>query len=277
MIALFPNEKKVHSVALAKEIVQYLKEKGVKAVAEDEKALLLGALPLSSVDKNQLKALLAMGGDGTMLRIAHRYHHLQVPVFGVNLGHLGFMADVPVHDLFPSIDALLDGNFDIEERIMLKTQGKSSLFAVNDIVLHRAHNFSLIELEIYIDGLYVNTFLADGVIVATPNGSTAYSLAAGGPILTPKVEAFVLTPICPHTISNRPLVIPATSQVEIRYKSPYAPIEVRADGLDTMPLAEGESVVIERHTSSFKLVNLQRRDFYATLRSKLSWSGKLTP
>jgi NAD+ kinase len=142
-------------------------------------------------------------------------------------------------------------------------------------VIHRGQNHSLVELSIHVDGTYVNSFLADGVILATPTGSTAYSLAAGGPILSPTLDAVVITPICPHTTSNRPLVLTADREILIEYKSPYGPVEVRADGLEVYPLETSESLLIKRSSHTFNLVHLQRHDYFATLRTKLGWSGKL--
>jgi NAD+ kinase len=146
---------------------------------------------------------------------------------------------------------------------------------VNDIVVHRAQNPSLIELAIHVDGLYLNTFEADGLIISTPNGSTAYSLAAGGPILSPDLPALVLTPICAHTISNRPIVLTADQEIQIQYLSDYEPVEVRADGLEHFYLRTGEVFKIVRSPKNFRMVSLFRRDYFSTLRTKLGWSGKL--
>ncbi len=276
IIALFPNEQKKSSFDLAKEICQFLEKKGVTVVAEEEKAAQIGAKPLSSVDPSKIDFLLAMGGDGTMLRITHAFSHITAPILGINLGHLGFMADIPVSDIYPSLQDLLDGKYTICKRIALEAKSNSStLYAVNDIVIHRAQNYSLIELSIHVNHVYVNTFVADGIILATPNGSTAYSLAAGGPILSPMLDAMVITPICPHTISNRPIVLTPDQQVTVKYLSSYNPIDVRADGLDAIQLKTDQSITIQRAKKPFLLVNLHRHEYFATLRSKLSWSGKL--
>jgi len=213
-----------------------------------------------------------MGGDGTILRLSHRFSHLDAPIVGINLGHLGFMADIPISDIYPSLTDLIDGNYSIDERLALEA---GNLRAVNDIVIHRAQNYSLIELAIYVDGAYVNTFVSDGIIIATPNGSTAYSLAAGGPILSPTLDAIVITPICPHTISNRPLVLTADHEIVIHYTSNYDPIDVRADGLDAISMKSGEKLTVKKSNRPFKRVNLHRHEYFSTLRSKLGWSGKL--
>jgi NAD+ kinase len=278
IIALFPNEKKKHSFELAIQIREFFEEKGIAVAAEDEKAPSIGAMPISSVDPNNIGFLISMGGDGTLLRISHQYSHLDAPILGINLGHLGFMADIPTADIFASLNDLLNSDYTVDKRLALEaTASRSeSLRAVNDIVFHRAHNYSLIELAIQVDGIYINTFVADGIIIATPTGSTAYSLAAGGPILAPTLEAIVITPICPHTISNRPIVLTADRKIEIQYISTYDPIDVRADGLDAMPLKSGDSISIQRSSQPFKIVNLHRHEYFSTLRKKLGWSGKLT-
>ncbi len=272
MIALFPNEQKLSSFELAIQIRKFLEDQGVTVVSEDDKAARIGAKPISSIDTSQIQFLISMGGDGTILRLFHRYGHLNAALLGINLGHLGFMADVPAGHIYPSLEELLNGAYVIDHRISLETRG---LCAVNDIVIHRAHNYSLIELALYIDGAYVNTFTADGIIIATPNGSTAYSLAAGGPILSPTLDAIVITPVCPHTISNRPIVLTSDHTIEIEYMSPYGPVEVRADGLDSFSLNSQEKISVAKSSRIFKRVNLHRHDYFATLRTKLGWSGKL--
>jgi NAD+ kinase len=272
IIALFPNEKKTQSFEIAKEIRQFLEKQNIQVTAEDEKAAKIGAIPLSQIDISKVQFLISMGGDGTLLRISHQYGAHNIPICGINLGHLGFMADIPSDDIFPSLTDLIQGKYNIQNRLVLQT---GNLFAVNDIVLHRAKNYSLIELAIHIDGTYVNTFVADGIIVATPTGSNAYSLAAGGPILSPYLDAIVITPICPHTISNRPIVLTADRKIEIEYLSPYDPIDVRADGLALHAMKSKERLTIHRSERILKLVNLHRHEYFSTLRTKLGWSGKL--
>src|SRR5690349_2800967 len=184
IIALFPNTSKKQSKNLAIGIQEFLSSQGITVVTEDEEAKIINAKPLSSVDPKEIRFLISMGGDGTMLRLAHKYEALDAAMLGINLGHLGFMADVPIADIYPSLQDLINGSYKIHERVVI--QGESlhgdRCFAINDIVVHRAKNPSLVEIAIHVDGMYLNTFEADGIIVATPNGSTAYSLAAGGPI-----------------------------------------------------------------------------------------------
>ena len=277
IIALFPNERKQHSFELAAHIREFLVDQGVRVVAEDEKAAQIGAEPLSSVEPKDIKFLIAMGGDGTILRISNRFSHIEAPILGINLGHLGFMADVPIADIYPSLSDLLEGSYSIDRRLILEGHNghNKTLYAVNDLVIHRGQNYSLIELALIVDGVYVNTFVADGIVIATPNGSTAYSLAAGGPILSPTLDALVITPICPHTISNRPIVLTSERQIEIQYLSDYDPVEIRADGLDSISISTNETFTIKRSERKFNLVNLHRHEYFSTLRTKLGWSGKL--
>lgn len=277
LIALFPHEKKKHSFEIAHQIREFFSKRGILIVAEDEKAAKIDAIPISKANPEEIRFLISMGGDGTLLRIAHHYSHLNAPILGINLGHLGFMAGVPVEDIIPSLSDLLDGAYKVDERLMLEVSGPEGkvMHAVNDLVLHRGNNYSLIELSIHLDDVYVNTFVADGVIFATPNGSTAYSLAAGGPIVMPTLDAILLTPICPHTVSNRPLVLSSKHRIQVEYLSSYDSIEVRADGVDAFSLYTKNKIEIRRSSRTFKLVNLFRHEYFSTLRTKLNWSGKL--
>jgi NAD+ kinase len=277
IIALFPNTNKKQSKNLAIGVQEFLSTHGITVVAEEEDAKIINAKPISSIDPKEIGFLISMGGDGTMLRLMHEYEFFDAPMLGINLGHLGFMADVPIADIYPSLQDLINGAYKIHERVMI--QGESlhgdRCFAINDIVVHRGRNPSLVEIAIHVDGMYLNTFEADGIIVATPNGSTAYSLAAGGPIISPEIEAIVITPISPHTISNRPIVLTANQEVQIQYLSDYDPVEIRADGITHHDLHTGDVFRITRHPKNFKLISLLRRDYFSTLRTKLGWSGKL--
>lgn len=277
IVAIFANTEKKHSKNLAIGVQEFLSQHGATVVAEDPEAEAIGATPISKIDPQTIDVFISMGGDGTILRLVNKYSDLSIPILGINLGHLGFMADVPIADIYPSLQDVLQGNYKVQERIAIQgeTLQGDRCYAVNDIVIHRAKNPSLVELAIHVDGLYLNTFEADGIIIATPNGSTAYSLAAGGPIISPNLEALALTPISPHTISNRPIVLTAQQEIQIQYLSDYDPVEIRADGMSHYSLTTGEVFRITTSKKKFKLVSLPRRDYFSTLRSKLGWSGKL--
>lgn len=277
IIALFSNWQLTQSKNLAVNIRDFLVNKGLKIVTDDSYAKELDVLPLSQISLEKIDCIISLGGDGSILHIIHNYPSLNIPILGINTGHLGFMADVQTADLYLGLEDLISGAYRIEERLMLEGEDLKSntCFAVNDFVIHRARNPSLIEIKIQFGDLYLNTFEADGMIIATPNGSTAYSLAAGGPILSPDLDAIVITPVCPHTISNRPLVLTANQEIHIQYLSPYEPIEVRADGISHFNLSTGETFRIKKSKKKFKLLNLLRQDYFSVLRSKLGWSGKL--
>ena len=256
IIALFPNEMKQHSLQIATEVCQFLKAKGVKVVAEDRIAVIIGAHPLSEIDIHQIDFRISLGGDGTILRLVHRHPTLQAPLLGINLGSLGFLADIPFDDIFPSLQDLFEGQYTIQKRMMMEGINiqRESCFAVNEVVIHRAQNPCLIDLAIYVDGRYVNTFSADGIILSTPSGSTAYSLAAGGPILTPELDAFIITPICPHTISNRPIVLMPQQEIQVKYLSDYQPVEISYDGISSFSLSTQETFTAFISKQRFQLV-----------------------
>jgi NAD+ kinase len=277
IIALFANMRKRESFTIATQIAEFLQERKVTLIARDEEAEELNVPPLSSIPPQEIDCLISLGGDGTILRLVHHFPHLEAPILGINLGHLGFMADIPLADLFPSLENLIARQYRIEERVMMAgmTFAGERCFAVNEMVIHRAHNPSLIDLSIHVDGVYLNTFSADGIIVSTPSGSTAYSLAAGGPILTPELNAFVITPISPHTISNRPIVLMPKEKIEIQYLSTHNPVEITYDGFSRYTMGTNEIFTITKSARTFKMVNLERTDYFATLRTKLGWSGQV--
>ncbi len=277
-IAIFPYEKKAESIQLAKEICSFFTKKNIQVVSDKKFSKTLGCKPITPSNKKKIQFLIALGGDGSILHIAHKYQDLNKPIVGINLGTIGFMADIPISNLYTCLNDLLNKSYTIEERIVLEGKNKNNkkFFAVNEFVIHRANNHSIIELAIYVDGIYFNTFAGDGILIATPNGSTAYSLAAGGPILSTNLEAFVITPICPHTISNRPIVITTDHEIEVQYLSEYEmPIEVRGDGFCHDNMKTKDIFKFKKSKKTFKLVKLNRHDYFSTLRTKLGWSGRL--
>lgn len=277
IIALFISPRAQNTKDVGLSICKFFKDHKWQVVAEKAHATELYIDDLASIDPKKINFLLSLGGDGTILSVIHNHAYLDAPILGINMGHLGFMADVPLPDLYPSLQDLVEGKYHIEERLMLQgeTEEGGKTFALNDIVFHRANNPSLVEIAIDVNGTYLNTFEADGIIISTPNGSTAYSLAAGGPILSPTLDAIVITPINPHTISNRPLVLTADQKIQMQYLSEYAPIEIRADGLSRFTLKTRAKFYITRAAKKFRLVSLFRRDYFLTLRTKLNWAGKL--
>lgn len=277
IIAIFYNAGKKQTTSVASSIAEYLKSKKITVVSDDNEAASIGADPISSINGKSVDFIISLGGDGTILRLLHRHPHLDSPILAVNLGSLGFMADIRANEVQQSLDNLLSGKYTVQSRLVIEghTNAKKNDFAVNEIVIHRANNPSIIDLAIYVDGRYLNTFAADGIIISTPGGSTAYSLSAGGPILTPELEALVLTPINPHTISNRPIVLMPQKEIRVEYISDHSPVEITYDGIPCFTMATGESLTVMRSERFFRLVCMPDHDFFATLRDKLGWSGKL--
>lgn len=277
IIALFPNIKKRQSKSIAIGIKEFLEKEGVQVVVEDSEAGFVDAAPLSSVNPKSIDFLISLGGDGTILRLIHKYPDLRAPLMGINLGSLGFLADVQIPEIYPSLQELLKGEYIIHERMMIEgeTINGTRCFAVNDMVVHRAKNPSLVDLAVHVDGYYLNTFSADGIIIATPYGSTAYSLAAGGPILEPGIDAVVITPICAHTISNRPIVIKPKADIQIQYLGEAEPVEISNDGIGGLSMKPGEVFTIRFSDIKFRVVSLKHQDYFTTLRTKLGWTGKM--
>lgn len=217
--------------------------------------------------------VVAIGGDGTMLHAARLAAPAGVPVLGVNRGRLGFLADIGPVDLRDRLDEILAGKYVRDRRAMLlaKLDGRSS-HALNDVVLQKWQTGRMLDFETWIDGRYVNTHGGDGLVVATATGSTAYALSCGGPILYPDIEALVLAPICPHTLSDRPIVIRSSSTVEVRLVArPDTQAQVTCDGVSLGEIRPGESLVITPAAESVTLLHPADHDYYRILRSKLRW------
>lgn len=279
IVALFPNPTIADSRNTAKKVMEHLEKKGIEVVVRGAAAEALEATAVEKISPERVDLCVTFGGDGTILRMVHEYPDLKAPILAINMGTIGFMADTQVKEVFEAVDAVVGGSFSVQERIMMEAevaQGSKS-FAVNEVVIHRSQVPSLIELAVSVGGRHVNTFAADGLILSTPTGSTAYSLASGGPILTPDLDAFVITPICPHTISNRPIVISPNQDIVVQYLSRHDPIEVTCDGIHEVALSTGQSLTVRKAQRRFRLVTLSHNDYYKTLRTKLAWSGRLKP
>jgi NAD+ kinase len=220
--------------------------------------------------------VLSFGGDGTLLRAAHLTGPNDTPLLGVNIGRLGFLADIEVEQLHEALEQIVEGQYTIEERMVLEARSDvpeqfDTEWAVNEFVVDRSGAAGLIKIEVDVDGTHLNTYWADGLIVATPTGSTAYSLSTGGPIITPGVEAVILTPIAPHTLTVRPIVLPADSTITCRVLENDHPYVFAADGRSTMFEAHGFQFTIKRAHHTVNLVKLPDQHFFHTLRSKLMW------
>ena len=279
LIALFIDLEKPNALKIAEQTKTFLLEHKIKLIAEDEKANKLLLKKLSSVDENNIDFIISIGGDGTMLKVAHRYSHLKAAILGINIGQVGFLADIPKEKFLSNLQDFINNHYVIEKRMMIemKTDQDKSFLAANDIVLHRAANPHLVHFSVSLKDIYLNTFVADGLVISTPNGSTAYSLSAGGPILYPTLDAILINPICPHTISVRSIVLTSKEEITIQYLGPkdYL-LEVWTDGLDFHKLSTKSLIKIKKSKLAFKLVKLKNHDYFTNLRSKLGWIGKIS-
>lgn len=220
---------------------------------------------------------MSFGGDGSLLHAVHRLGREHPPLVGVNLGSLGFLAEISVDSLEESLLALCKRQFSLQELIMIEYTGEQGIthFAVNEIAFHRESTHSLIDLTVKVDGKLFNTFSSDGLLIATPAGSTAYSLAAGGPIVSPHLNALLITPICPHTISNRPVVLSPPSIIEVKLSRGAEMAGIAVDGMSGGKLMLHSTCTITISPHRFKLVSFPAYNYFQALRQKLGWTGSL--
>ncbi len=224
--------------------------------------------------------IIVLGGDGTLLATARVMGEHKAPILPVNLGGLGFLTSVTLAELYPILEQVLEGKSRISERVLLQAevirggQVVERNRALNDAVLNKGALARMIDLDLYIDGGYVCSYKADGLILSTPTGSTAYSLAAGGPIIYPIVEAFVITPICPHTLTNRPVVIPDTARVEISFSAGEEPVYLTLDGQVGVELQPGDRIAVTKAPNKLRLVRPAKKTYFEILRTKLKWAAR---
>jgi NAD+ kinase len=275
-IGICPSSKKDIPRDFVHSFILYLQKHNVQ-VFIDEEVKQSYLLPVIE-ETTDIDIFITLGGDGTLLHFVSKYIEREKALFtAVNFGSLGFMADIQMEEFEGYLKDLIEKKWNVEERIMLDaiSPSKKRYFAVNDVVLHRGGIKSMVRLEVFIDNEYFNTFWSDGLIISTPTGSTAYSLAAGGPILYPTLKAFVITSICPHTLMARPFVVPDSSKIQIKSISQEAAIAVTMDGLISFELEKEEITNIHLSKKTFKMICFPEKEtsFYSTLRNKLSWKG----
>jgi NAD+ kinase len=271
------------------ELAGWLEARGVTAVFESDTAALVGVpsgRPTFSRDDlpRQCDLVLVLGGDGTLISMAARIAQsgANVPIVGVNFGSLGFLTEITLPEMYEALESVLAGTAQIEERMMLRaqTQRKGALhesrLALNDVVITKGAMSRIIDLAVTIGDQAVMRVRADGLIIASPTGSTAYNLAAGGPIVHPEVDAFVLTPIAPHMLTNRPIVIPASGEVRVQpaAESSNDELFVTIDGQSGHPLEPDDVIVVSRAEQRLRLIRAATRTYFEVLREKLKWSER---
>lgn len=263
------------------ELLPWLRDRGWETFVEDVPA---GHLGIAGYTAEEIAAasdcILVLGGDGTMLRAGRLVAERGIPVIGVNLGSMGFLTEVSRAEMYDVIEGMRSECYRVEERLMLTArvirdgEEAASYAVLNDAVINKSALARIIDLETFIHETYVTTFKADGLIVSTPTGSTAYSLAAGGPIMHPTMDSIVLTPICSHTLTNRPIVLPGDFEVRIVLKTRNEDVYLTLDGQTGLPLKADDIIEIRRSEYRARLVMPCKRDYFEVLRNKLKWGER---
>ena len=267
-IVVKPNH--AEALTTAADLSAWLKTKGIEQIGEPVPA-----------DKNgsELSAdlIVVLGGDGTMISTARFISGSEVLVLGINYGSLGYLTDFRFEEMFPALESIIAGQYEIDRREMLEAElirdGErvASGRVLNDVVINKAALARIIEVDVKLNGYFVNSFRADGLIVSTPTGSTAYNLSAGGPIIYPSMNGVVMTPICPFTLTNRPIVIPGDAEIELSLKDENEGVILTFDGQTGHRMKANDRVVIRKSETSFNLVQPANRNYFDVLRDKLKW------
>lgn len=271
---------------LLHELSAYLKTRKLTVVLDESTASIIPDHNMTIADRQTIgekcDLVIVLGGDGTLLNAVRSLSNYKVPLLGINRGRLGFLADIQPTNMEKHLNEIFDGNYLSKKRFLLHThierEGEqiSESNAFNDVVVHKWDVARMIEIKIFIDNQYVNTMRSDGLIVSTPTGSTAYSLSGGGPIINPSLNAIVLVPICPHTMSNRPIVIDGDSQISIKVKNAsQSQAQITCDGQINLGLVSGDYVKIQKKENPVEFIHPVSHDYYEILRAKLHWGERL--
>ena len=276
-IAIFPNVSKPQSPEVLRRIMKFYQDKDVRLMlpVDESRYFDLESLGVSDIEKEPADIALSIGGDGTLLGVCRRYGAMAVPVCGINIGTLGFMADIELSELETKLQKLLDGDYRIEHRLLLagfaKSDGDERFLghAINDVVVTKGGVARMLHLGLSINESHLMDYKADGVIVSSPTGSTAYSLSAGGPIMSPSIQALLVTPICAHTFNMRPLVVGQDDVVHIKIAAIHQDIIVTFDGQESFRLLPGDEVTVMKSTAQAGIIKFEDKDYYQILRTKL--------
>jgi NAD+ kinase len=280
-IGLFCKHHPSIEPKVASDLVQWLRARDCNLYMDQGIAELIGETASCSQEEIPARSdlLIVLGGDGTLLNVSHIAHPHGVPILGVNLGSLGFLTETTLEDLYPTLQSTLDGECEIEHRMLLnaslwRDETKLHDFNVlNDIVINKSALARIVNLTVQVDDQPMTSYRADGLIIATPTGSTAYSLSAGGPIIHPSMHALVLSPICPFTLTNRPIVIPDTSRIKVQLTKRHEDedVGITLDGKKGYAMKSGDILKAEKAGVSVKLIQAPGKNYYQTLRKKLHW------
>ena len=278
LLGVIPNLSKARVLSITESLIDYVESKNVQVMLPVNASKALGRSEVAYSDQElaqKCAAMVVLGGDGTLISIARRWPFWGVPILGVNLGHLGFLTEVEEHGAEAALDRVIAGDYSLQERMMLKatvTRNETRVaqsFALNDCVITKGAFSRMLRFDVFIGKSFLETFPADGIIISTPTGSTAYSLSAGGPIVDPAMQLMLLTPICAHMLQARPVVISPRDRIRIRIRAPHEDIALTLDGQESFRLYPGDEIVLEKAEILTRLVKLGPRSFYDVLRRKL--------
>lgn len=272
-IGLFINGLRDEELKVSKRLIGLMEKRGIEYSVSAIGTSFFDGISIDELaEKSTL--IIALGGDGTVLSAQQSASKVGIPVLGVNLGHIGFLAETEPSSLDKVFDKLISGDYDIEERTMLKvTKGEKFYYALNEIVISKGINTRPIKIVVNLDGKLLDKYMSDGIILATPTGSTAYSLSAGGPILGPDIEAFIINPICAHSLHSRPIVISDKHKAEFFAIDFETPAQIIIDGRYISELAVNEKIFVEKAINKAKFIKLSNTGFYDKLLQKLNYWG----
>ncbi|MFO7578452.1 MAG: NAD(+)/NADH kinase [Pelovirga sp.] len=281
-VGIFAKKNHPEVEQIASQVAQRFRSEGIEVLLEDGLAEQIGQVNGFTGEDipAQVDLIVVLGGDGTLISVARLIGDLEVPIVGVNLGRLGFLTEITRDELPDMLDRLIAGDYQVSDRMMLDAfihrdgavVGKYTV--LNDVVINKGALARIIDMETYVDGRHLSTYKADGLIVSTPTGSTGYSLAAGGPIIYPEINSLLITPICPHMLTNRPIIIWSRSIIEIEVKFQDDVVFFTADGQVGHKLLPGDRVEVRRSASRTRLVSSPTKEYFQILRTKLSWGER---
>ncbi len=276
-VVVKPKHKEAWETACR--LSDWLAERGIDLIGKPRAESEICEIQTVKVEefKNEVDLIVVLGGDGTMISTARLTGEREILILGINYGSLGYLTEFRIEEMFSALEAILEGDYETDRRVMLDVEhwrGGSKLETgrvLNDVVINKTALARIIEIEVNLNNLYVNSFRADGLIVSTPTGSTAYNLSAGGPILYPSMNAVVLTPICPFTLTNRPIVVPDDAEIKIQLKNENEGVVLTLDGQIGYQIQLQDHVLIRKSTTSFNLIKPTNRNYFDVLRNKLKW------
>ena len=282
-IGIVSKPKKTEIREIVPHLVEWLQKRDIEVSIDKETGSILESTE-KCLTRNELPGkvdlLVVLGGDGTLLAAARALYRHEVPIFAVNLGDLGFLTVITRDELYPALEGVLSGNYRSERRVQIEgelvraDEVLSTFRALNDVVLNKGAIARIQDFEVYADGEFISNYKSDGLIISTPTGSTAYSLAAGGPVVSPMVEAFIVTPICAHTLTNRPLVLRDSANIEIVVKSQREAAYLTVDGQVGIATHSEDIIRVRKSDSYVELIQPPQRNYYEILRQKLKWGER---